>query len=47
MEKDEFFGEVISSYTDKEAVEDGVLVDISEMKINFREKPVNRMTRTL
>jgi len=27
----EFFGEVIFSYTRKEAIEDGVLVDVSEM----------------
>lgn len=44
MSEDEIFGPVISRYTDKQAVEDGVLVDISSWKLSFRGKPVNRMT---
>jgi type I site-specific restriction-modification system R (restriction) subunit len=46
-EKDDIFGEPIYSYTDKQAIDDGVLVDISELNIQFRSVSVNRMTRTL
>jgi len=40
------FGEVISTYTDKEALDDGILVDLGE-RVSFRGFPVNRMTRHL
>ena len=43
---DDLFGEVISSYTDREAVEDGVLVELY-MPARFQEFPINRMTRHL
>ena len=43
----EFFGEVISVYTDADALEDGVLVDISELRVSFRGMPINRMTQAL
>jgi type I site-specific restriction endonuclease len=46
-EKDDFWGVPIYSYTDKDALDDGVLVDLTALKITFRGKPVNRMTRTL
>jgi type I site-specific restriction-modification system R (restriction) subunit len=46
-EKDEVFGDVIFSYTDKQAIEDGVLVDVSEAKVVFNGVAVNRMTRGL
>ena len=35
-EQNEFFGEVISSYTRAEAIKDGVLVDLSDSSCNFR-----------
>jgi hypothetical protein len=43
---DELFGEVIDSYTDAEALEDGVLVELY-MPARFQEFPINRMTRHL
>ncbi len=43
----DYFGDVISVYTDAQALEDGVLVDISSYRLAFREKLVNRMTRTV
>jgi hypothetical protein len=43
---DELFGEVISSYTDAEAVEDGFLVELPR-GVAFRGLFVNRMTRHL
>ena len=43
----EYFGEVISTYTDAQAVADGVLVDIGAWGLTFRGCPVNRMTRTV
>jgi hypothetical protein len=42
----ELFGEVIDSYTDAQALEDGVLVDLY-MPARFQEFPINRMTRHL
>ena len=41
------FGPVIFAYTDPQAVEDGVLVDISAWRLTFRGAPVNRMTATV
>ena len=43
---EELFGEVISTYTDDQALEDGVLVELRNSAI-FRELPINRMTRHL
>jgi hypothetical protein len=43
---DDLFGEVISSYTDAEAVEDGFLVEL-RTGVAFQNFPVNRMTRHL
>ena len=40
---EDFFGEPISVYTDAEAIEDGVLVDIGA-RARFLGLPVNRMT---
>jgi hypothetical protein len=40
------FGEVISTYTDQEALDDGTLVDLGE-RVSFRGYAVNRMTRHL
>ena len=37
----------ISVYTDQQAIEDGVLVDITQAHVSFRGLPVNRMTRAL
>ena len=39
--------EVISVYDDSQAIEDGVIVDISELGLDFRGRPLNRMTRGL
>ena len=39
--------EVISRYTDAQAVEDGNLVDISRWVLRFRGRPVNRITRAV
>jgi hypothetical protein len=44
MDWQEFFGDVISVYTDADALEDGVLVDISALNVSFRGMPINRMT---
>jgi len=43
---DDLFGEVISTYTDKEALADGTLVDVGE-RVFFGGFPVNRITRHL
>jgi len=40
------FGEVIYAYTDRDAVEDGFLVEL-HMPARFLEFPINRMTRHL
>ena len=37
----------IAVYTDQQALEDGVLVDITPALKRFHGKPVNRMTRAL
>lgn len=44
MQPDEFFGDVISVYTDEDALADGTLIDISSLGVRFREMPINRMT---
>jgi len=38
---------IISSYTDEQAVDDGVLVDIAGFKLFLGQGPVNRITRNL
>jgi hypothetical protein len=42
----DLFGEVIDSYTDAQALEDGVLIELY-MPGRFLEFPINRMTRHL
>jgi len=42
----DLLGEVISTYTDSEALEDGLLVEL-QARVSFRGLPVNRMTRHL
>jgi hypothetical protein len=39
--------EVISVYDDSQAIEDGLIVDISELGLDFRGRPLNRMTSGL
>lgn len=39
--------EIISIYTDADALADGVLVNIAPLGITFQDQPVNRMTGTL
>ena len=36
--------EIISVYTDGQAVKDGVLVDIASHRLNLNARPVNRIT---
>jgi len=43
----DIFGPVISVYTDDDALEDGVLVDLSELGLVLAGLLVNRMTRAL
>jgi hypothetical protein len=43
---EELFGEVISTYTDEQALEDGALVELNSVAI-FRGLPINRMTQHL
>ena len=45
--KDDFWGEPIFTYTDSQALEDGVLVDISGLGLTLDGMPINRMTGTL
>lgn len=40
----EFWGEIISVYSDADAIDDGVISDISELGIEFNGKPINRIT---
>ena len=48
MSNDNWEGEeVISVYDDCQAIEDGVIVDISELGLDFRGRPLNRITRGL
>ena len=45
---EEVFGEVIDAYTDIDAIEDGILVDLTQfMDVRFHARPINRMTRHL
>ncbi len=46
-DKDEFWGEPISTYTDAEAIEDGVIVDVSKLYLLFNGMPINRMTNSV
>ena len=46
-ESEDLFGEPISVYTDAQAIEDGVLADITSLCVSFRGQSVNRMTRHL
>lgn len=41
------WGEPISVYTDEQAVDDGVLVDVHAMQVQHQGAPINRMTRHL
>ncbi len=48
MTNDDFWGPPIFEYTDRQAVEDGVLVDISGLGLpTLNGRPINRMTGTL
>ncbi len=40
----EFWGEPISVYTDADAIEDGILTDVSHFGIKFNSLPINRLT---
>lgn len=43
----EIFGEPISIYTDADAIDDGVLVDVTALSIQFQGMPINRFTRSV
>ena len=43
----ELFGEPISVYTDAQALEDGVLVDVSSLNVRFQGMLINRITQHL
>jgi hypothetical protein len=46
--EDEFWGEPIDIYSDAEALDDGVLVDLTQFRpILFQGLPINRMTSHL
>jgi hypothetical protein len=36
--------EIISTYTDNDAIEDGIIIDISDLKIYFNQKIITRIT---
>ena len=44
---DDFWGDPIDKYTDGDALDDGVIVDISAFGLSFRELPINRITSNL
>lgn len=39
--------EIISRYSDRQAIEDGFLVDITSFNLRLNDKPLNRITRNL
>lgn len=39
-----FWGEPISIYTDADAQEDGILVDVADLGVKFNDKIINRLT---
>ena len=41
---DDFWGEPISVYTDADAINDGIIHDVSEFGAEFNDLPVNRAT---
>jgi hypothetical protein len=43
----DIFGPPIDVYGDEDALEDGVIVDLSELGLVLADLPVNRMTRAL
>lgn len=45
MIDENFSSEIISIYTDDDAVEDGVLIDISGFGIKFNNRIINRITQ--
>lgn len=47
MSLEEIFGEPIHVYSDAQAVDDGEIVDLTPLRVVFRNRPVNRMTRRL
>src|SRR5437868_5614639 len=38
---------IIFAYTDRDAIEDGALVDIESLRLTFEDKPINRITAVL
>ena len=40
----DFFGEIISCYTDADAIADGVIINVSAFGVIFNGLPINRMT---
>ena len=46
-EKDNFFGEVISTYTESQAVEDGFLVELTQFNESWKKGMFNYVTTAL
>jgi len=46
-DKDDIFGPPITVYGDEEALDDGVIVDLSDLALVLAGLPVNRITRSL
>jgi hypothetical protein len=43
----EFYGEPISIYTDADALQDGTLIDVSDLDVQFQGMPISRFTRAV
>jgi hypothetical protein len=43
----EIFGEPMDCYTDADAVNDGTLMDVSDLGVQFQGRPLNRLTRAV
>lgn len=43
----DYFGDVISTYTDADAQADGVLINTSEYRVEVYGRPVNRVTASV
>ncbi|MBL8209010.1 MAG: hypothetical protein JNM09_32715 [Blastocatellia bacterium] len=43
----EIFGDPIDCYTDANALDDGVLIDVTDLGVQFHGMPINRFTRSV
>ena len=44
MMNNDFWGEIISTYTEADAIEDGILTDVSSLNVKFNNKIIDRLT---